>query len=335
MLGLLVTADRALGSSHVEDIDSTSHRPRSFDDASIPMAPTDEDVVAAELAKLDVTAAAGDAGDGNDDDDASGDEAAAATADGTPSAAAAKKKKKKKKKKKAGGGGGGGAAGSGAAGQTAPPTVPVSHLFNNVFPEGEIQHYKDDNVWRETSEEKRELERLEKNMYNEVRQCSEVHREVRRYISDWVKPGMKLIDVCGAFIFTISVIKRMGEQYETDVLFCFTLITETLENSVRRLIEERGLEAGIAFPTGCSQNHIAAHWTPNGGDNTIIDKDDVIKFDFGTQINGQCQPSTSSQASLFIFTSFPLFPLFPLFLFTYGHLYRPHHRLRVYKDVQR
>ena len=222
MLGLLVTADRALGSSRFEDIDSTSHRPRSFDDVLIPMAPTDEDVVAAELAKLDVTAAAGDAGDGNDDDDASGDEAAAATADGTPSAAAAKKKKKKKKKKKTGGGGG--AAGSGAAGQTAPPTVPVSHLFNNVFPEGEIQHYKDDNVWRETSEEKRELERLEKNMYNEVRQCSEVHREVRRYISDWVKPGMKLIDVCGAFIFTISVIKRMGDQCESDVLFCLSFI---------------------------------------------------------------------------------------------------------------
>ena len=147
-----------------------------------------------------------------------------ATADGTPSAAAKKKKKKKKKKKTGGGGGGGGAAGSGAAGQTAPPTVPVSHLFNNVFPEGEIQHYKDDNVWRETSEEKRELERLEKNMYNEVRQCSEVHREVRRYISDWVKPGMKLIDVCGAFIFTISVIKRMGDQSETDVLFCLSFI---------------------------------------------------------------------------------------------------------------
>ena len=121
-------------------------------------------------------------------------------------------------------GGGGGAAGSGAAGQTAPPTVPVSRLFNNVFPEGEIQHYKDDNVWRETSEEKRELERLEKNMYNEVRQCSEVHREVRRYISDWVKPGMKLIDVCGAFIFTISVIKRMGYQNESDVLFCLSFI---------------------------------------------------------------------------------------------------------------
>jgi len=333
VLGLLVTADRALGSSHVEDTASTRHRPRSFDDASIPMAPTDEDVVAADLAKLDVTAAAGGADGGDNDDEASGDEAAA-TADGTPSAAA-KKKKKKKKKKKTGGGGGGGAAGSGAAGQTAPPTVPVSHLFNNVFPEGEIQHYKDDNVWRVTSEEKRELERLEKNMYNEVRQCSEVHREVRRYISDWVKPGMKLIDVCGAFIFTISVIKRMGYQSETDVLFCSTL-TETLENSVRRLIEERGLEAGIAFPTGCSQNHIAAHWTPNGGDNTIIDKDDVIKFDFGTQINGACQATLSSTSSLFIFPLFLSSLSSLLFiLLKYGQLHRPHHRLRVYKDVQR
>ena len=153
MLGLLVTADRAPGSSHVEDIDSTSHRPRSFDDASIPMAPTDEDVVAAELAKLDVTAAAGGGAEVATTTTTPPAMKPRATADGTPSAAAKKKKKKKKKKKTGGGGGGGGAAGSGAAGQTAPPTVPVSHLFNNVFPEGEIQHYKDDNVWRETSEE--------------------------------------------------------------------------------------------------------------------------------------------------------------------------------------
>jgi hypothetical protein len=34
------------------------------------------------------------------------------------------------------------------------------------------------NLWRETSEEKRELERLEANLYNDVRQASEVHREV-------------------------------------------------------------------------------------------------------------------------------------------------------------
>eukprot|EP00889_Picochlorum_renovo_P001453 jgi/Picre1/28483/NNA_003887.t1 len=61
--------------------------------------------------------------------------------------------------------------------------------------QGEWQSYKDDQRWRETSEEKRQLERLEFDMINEVRKAAEVHRQVRH----------------------------------------------------RKLIEENGLEAGIAF----------------------------------------------------------------------------------------
>lgn len=34
------------------------------------------------------------------------------------------------------------------------------------------------NLWRTTSEEKRAQERLEKPMYNEIRQAAEVHRQV-------------------------------------------------------------------------------------------------------------------------------------------------------------
>lgn len=50
--------------------------------------------------------------------------------------------------------------------------------------------------------------------------------QVRKYMQEEViKPGIPLIDMC-----------------------------ETLENTVRRLIAEKGLEAGIAFPTGCSLN---------------------------------------------------------------------------------
>ena len=45
--------------------------------------------------------------------------------------------------------------------------------------------------------------------------------------------------------------------------------------------------SGIAFPTGCSINHCAAHYTPNPGDNTILKEDDVMKIDFGTHINGR------------------------------------------------
>ncbi len=60
--------------------------------------------------------------------------------------------------------------------------------------------------------------------------------QVRKYIRTIAKPGIPMVELC-----------------------------ETLENSVRALIEENGLDAGIAFPTGCSLNHVAAHWTPNAG----------------------------------------------------------------------
>lgn len=46
-------------------------------------------------------------------------------------------------------------------------------------------------------------------------------------------------------------------------------------------------QAGIGFPTGCSINHIAAHYTPNPGDRVTLGVDDVMKIDFGTQIDGE------------------------------------------------
>ena len=63
--------------------------------------------------------------------------------------------------------------------------------------------------------------------------------------------------------------------------------SETLEGIARQLIAEKGLEAGLAFPTGCSLNHCAAHYTPNNGDPTVLKYDDVCKIDFGTHINGR------------------------------------------------
>ena len=63
-------------------------------------------------------------------------------------------------------------------------------------------------------------------------------------------------------------------------------ITNTIEETNRRLIEANGLEAGIAFPTGASLNHVAAHWTPNLGDETVLQFDDVMKIDYGSHVNG-------------------------------------------------
>ena len=49
-------------------------------------------------------------------------------------------------------------------------------------------------------------------------------------------------------------------------------------DAVRKLIDANGLSAGIAFPTGCSLNYVAAHWTPNSGDKTVLQYDDVMKL---------------------------------------------------------
>ena len=62
--------------------------------------------------------------------------------------------------------------------------------------------------------------------------------------------------------------------------------SEQVESTARKLIGENGLQAGLAFPTGVSLNHCAAHYTPNAGDTTVLQYDDVMKLDFGTHING-------------------------------------------------
>lgn len=170
------------------------------------------------------------------------------------------KSKKKNKNKKSGGGGGGGSAKT----QTDPPSIPVSELFpGGNFPEGQIMEHpiaNDDSKAKQrfSSEEARALDRAQLDMYNEIRQAAEAHRETRQHIQKWAKPGMTMIQIC-----------------------------EELENTARKLINEKGLEAGLAFPTGCSINHCAAHYTPNAGDPTVLGADDVVKMDFGTHINGR------------------------------------------------
>lgn len=157
-------------------------------------------------------------------------------------------------------------------GQTEPPTIPVDDLYpKGGFPKGEEQtHAKtrfpltetEGGYYRRTTEaELRERDRtleMENGLYERVRNACEVHRQTRRYAQSFIKPGIKLIDMC-----------------------------EKLEETNRLLVRERGMEAGIGFPTGCSLNHVAAHYTPNKGDETVLQYGDVMKVDFGTQIDGR------------------------------------------------
>jgi hypothetical protein len=36
-------------------------------------------------------------------------------------------------------------------------------------------------------------------------------------------------------------------------------------------------------------SRVAAHWTPNSGDKTVLQYDDVMKLDFGTHVDGNTQ----------------------------------------------
>ncbi|XP_074096923.1 methionine aminopeptidase 2-like [Cotesia typhae] len=169
----------------------------------------------------------------------------------------AKKKKKKRKSR--------GKQGDGKQ-QTDPPSIPIGDLYpDDNFPIGQIMDHPTPSgvdektaLFRFTTEEARALDRMHNDIYNEARQAAEAHRQTRKHIMKWVKPGMTMIEICNE-----------------------------LENTARKLIGENGLKAGLAFPTGCSRNHCAAHYTPNAGDETVLEYDDVTKIDFGTHINGR------------------------------------------------
>lgn len=141
--------------------------------------------------------------------------------------------------------------------QTNPPTRTIEEQFpNEDYPVGELMEYEN-GKWRTTSQEKKEQERLMIYDIKSLRKAAECQRQVRRYAQSIIRPGERLIDIC-----------------------------TKLEHMNRMLINQYDLSASIAFPTGCSINHCAAHYTPNPGDLRTLGKDDVCKIDFGTQVNG-------------------------------------------------
>lgn len=142
-----------------------------------------------------------------------------------------------------------------------------NYFPKGVYPEGEwMDYHQDFNLARTTDEEKRYLSRDLENQdhWNEVRKAAEIHRRVRKNVEGKIHPGMRL-----------------------------TEIADLIENTTRKYTGAEDLtkmedpqSRGIGFPTGLSINEIAAHFTPNKGDKTVLKYEDVMKVDFGVQING-------------------------------------------------
>ncbi|ORM41175.1 Methionine aminopeptidase 2B [Babesia sp. Xinjiang] len=139
-----------------------------------------------------------------------------------------------------------------------PPAKPVPDQFKGrVYPSGEVWEYTGAGASRASDAEKRHLEKISTDSYQDLRRAAEVHRQVRRYIQSVLRPGISLIDLVNA-----------------------------VETKCKELNAADGLKAGWAFPTGCSLNECAAHYTPNYGDKTVLGVGDICKLDFGTQVNG-------------------------------------------------
>ncbi|ESZ97576.1 putative methionine aminopeptidase, type II [Sclerotinia borealis F-4128] len=190
-------------------------------------------------------------------EDSDDDDEEPVNGEGTGEGGAKKKRKRKKKPKKK--------AGANPKVQSAPPRVLLSNLFpSGEYPVGEIEEYRDENNYRTTNEEKRYLDRMNNDFLQEYRQGAEIHRQVRQYAKANIKPGQTL-----------------------------TEIAEGIENSVRALSGHPGLEdgdniaGGVAFPTGVNLDHIAAHYSPNAGNKTVLAYENVMKVDFGVHINGR------------------------------------------------
>ena len=88
--------------------------------------------------------------------------------------------------------------------------------------------------------------------------ASSIHKEVRRFLQPYLRPGIKLIDIA-------NIIE---------------LKTYELSNQTKSIYK------GIGFPVGLSINECAAHWHPLSNDTRTLNKNDVLKIDFGTEANG-------------------------------------------------
>eukprot|EP01083_Nonionella_stella_P055967 147580_1 len=148
-------------------------------------------------------------------------------------------------------------------GQTFPPSVPVHDLWREKeYTVYETMPHPKKEAIRMESNEKKAMENqllFEQRLQN-IREASEVHREVRTAAQHFIKPGLTMVEIC-----------------------------EFIERSSSQLVgymKNKPMQRGWGFPTGCSLNHCAAHYTPNTGDKTRLKRSDLCKIDFGVQIGG-------------------------------------------------
>ncbi|KAK2796818.1 hypothetical protein FQN50_009419 [Emmonsiellopsis sp. PD_5] len=188
----------------------------------------------------------------DDDDDLEEPQASGMTAEPADKKRKRKRRNKKKNKKKQ----------QTAVTQSSPPRVALSALFPAAtYPKGEFVEYNETTA-RTTGEETRYLDRMtcfDDDFLKDYRQAAEVHRQVRQWSQQHIRPGQSL-----------------------------TSIAEEIEDGGNGLPDR---------PLPEQLNNVAAHFTPNAGaTEVILGQDDVMKIDFGVHVNGRIVDSAFTMA---------------------------------------
>jgi methionyl aminopeptidase len=105
-----------------------------------------------------------------------------------------------------------------------------------------------------------------------LRLAAEVHKRVRRDLRDQriIRAGAKFLDIA-------DFIETATKMHASDIIASSTDLN---------LATTTTINGGIGFPVGISVNECAAHYHPCSSDGSILSFSDVVKIDFGTEING-------------------------------------------------
>jgi len=104
---------------------------------------------------------------------------------------------------------------------------------------------------------------------NNMKIGGEIHKEIKKYIKEKIKPNMKLYDLA------IIIENKINEKCELLKL-------------------DKRIKKGVGFPTGLSINNCAAHWTPKINSSEKLLENDLIKIDYGVHIDGNIIDSAFS-----------------------------------------
>ncbi len=149
----------------------------------------------------------------------------------------------------------------------------MSELYPNGCPKGEWNPLTDEQVMK-TKHTREELDlqaSLFESQLKSMRQAAEVHREIRMFARRKAQPGVKLYKLCCDV-----------EDHARKILGMPNITVDGNE----RVSGLHSGPSGLAFPCGVSLNEVAAHYTPNPGDDTVIKSTDILKFDIGTHVDG-------------------------------------------------